>query len=152
MASPYKRGLCQWQALIRRKGFHTQSRVFATKAEAETWSATVESEIGRGLFASRKETGNTALPESLDRSIEEHFPALKSVLKEECRAKSCRSSGEKAPCNDSRKGYRIISEDVRNPESARKRSGMIWPCFRNSSMAQTPTVKPQEWTYKDYVS
>jgi len=34
MASIYKHGPYQWQALIRRKGLETQSRVLNTKAEA----------------------------------------------------------------------------------------------------------------------
>lgn len=67
MASIYKRGPYQWQALIRRKGFETQARVFNTKAEAEAWAAIIESEMGRGVFVSQKEAENTTLSKALDR-------------------------------------------------------------------------------------
>lgn len=67
MASIYKRGPYQWQVLIRRKGFPSQAKVFETKSEAETWAATIESEMGRGGFVSQKEAENTTLSEALDR-------------------------------------------------------------------------------------
>ena len=54
MASIYRRGPYQWQVLIRRKGYPTQAKVFETKAEAEAWSKTTESEMVRGVFAYRK--------------------------------------------------------------------------------------------------
>ena len=55
MASIYKRGPYQWQVLFRKKGFLSQAKVFETKSEAETWAATIESEMGRGdLFLRRK--------------------------------------------------------------------------------------------------
>ena len=71
MASIYKRGPYQWQALIRRKGFETQAKVFNTKAEAETWANVTESEMVRGVFVSRKEAENTTLAEALDRYLQE---------------------------------------------------------------------------------
>jgi integrase len=41
--------------------------VFETKSEAETWAATIESEMGRGGVVSQKEAENTTLSEALDR-------------------------------------------------------------------------------------
>jgi rubrerythrin len=71
MASIYRRGPYQWQVLIRRKGYPTQAKVFETKAEAEAWSKTTESEMVRGVFVSRKEAENTTLAEALDRYLKE---------------------------------------------------------------------------------
>lgn len=71
LASICKRGPYQWQALIRRKGFETQAKVFNTKAEAEVWAKATESEMFRGVFVSRKETESTTLSEALDRYLKE---------------------------------------------------------------------------------
>jgi hypothetical protein len=65
MASIYRRGPYQWQVLIRRKGYPTQAKVFETKAEAEAWSKTTESEMVRGVFVSRKEARTQRLPKPL---------------------------------------------------------------------------------------
>jgi len=67
MASIYKRGPYQWQALIRRKGQPTQAKVFESESEAKDWAALVESEMVRGVFVSRKEAENTTLAEALER-------------------------------------------------------------------------------------
>ncbi|MHB8563999.1 MAG: site-specific integrase [Acidiferrobacteraceae bacterium] len=56
-----------WQVLVRRRGYTQQTRTFDTKAEAEGWSATIESEMARGVFVSRSEAKNTTLAEALDR-------------------------------------------------------------------------------------
>ena len=85
MASIYRRGPCQWQVLIRRKGYPTQAKVFETKAEAEAWSKTIESEMVRGVFASRKEAENTTLSEALDRYEREVIPTKKGALQESMR-------------------------------------------------------------------
>ena len=82
MASIYKRGPYQWQALIRRKGFETQARVFNTKAEAESWANVTESEMIRGVFISRKESENTTLSEALDRYEQEVSLKKKGYSKE----------------------------------------------------------------------
>ena len=56
-----------WQAHVRRRGYPAQVRTFDTKAEAEAWAATIESEIARGVFVSRAEAENTTLDEAFDR-------------------------------------------------------------------------------------
>ena len=66
MAAIRKRGPYQWQVRIRKKGYPAQTKTFDTKAEAEVWAATVESEMARGIFISRKEAENTTLSEALD--------------------------------------------------------------------------------------
>ena len=82
MASIYKRGPYQWQALIRRKGFETQAKVFNTKAEAESWANVTESEMVRGVFVSRKEAERTTLSEALDRYLQEVSSKKKGVYQE----------------------------------------------------------------------
>ena len=52
LASIYKCAPYQWQALIRRKGFETQAKVFNPKVEAESWAKVTESEMVRGELAS----------------------------------------------------------------------------------------------------
>ena len=58
-----------WRAIVTKKGFPRITRTFDTKSEAEVWAATIESEIGRGVFVSRKEAENTTLSEALDRYL-----------------------------------------------------------------------------------
>jgi hypothetical protein len=53
MADIRKRGPCQWQVRIRRKGYPSQTKTFNIKSEAEAWAATTESEMVRGVFVSR---------------------------------------------------------------------------------------------------
>ena len=82
LASIYKRGPYQWQALIRRKGFETQAKVFNTKAEAESWAQVTESEMVRGVFVSRKEAESTTLSEALDRYDQEVSSKKKGAYQE----------------------------------------------------------------------
>lgn len=56
-----------WQALVKRKGYGQISRTFDTKADAEVWARSVENEIDRGVFVTRKEAENTTLFEALER-------------------------------------------------------------------------------------
>ena len=65
----FRRRSGAWESSIEKNGFPRISRSSDTKGEAETWAATVESEIGRGVFVSRKESENTTLTEALDRYI-----------------------------------------------------------------------------------
>ena len=74
-----------WEASIEKKGFPRISRTFDTKSEAEIWAATVESEIGRGVFISRKEAENTTLSEALDRYEREISSSKKGHRREKTR-------------------------------------------------------------------
>lgn len=74
-----------WEASIEKKGFPRISRTFDTKGEAEIWAATVESEIGRGVFISRKEAENTTLSEALDRYEREISSSKKGHRREKTR-------------------------------------------------------------------
>ncbi len=68
-----------WQAHIRRRGYQAQVRTFDTKAEAQAWAATIESEIVRGVFVSRAEAERTTLDEALVRYQTKITPRKKSI-------------------------------------------------------------------------
>ena len=82
MADIRKRGPYQWQVRIRKKGFPTQTKTFDTKAEAEAWSRSVENEMDRGIFVSRKESERTPLFEALDRYMKEITGKKKGAYQE----------------------------------------------------------------------
>jgi integrase len=86
MADIRKRGPYQWQVRVRKKGYPSQTRTFNTKAEAEAWAATTESEMTRGIFVSRKEAENTTLSEAIERYISEVIPTKKQQRREKNRA------------------------------------------------------------------
>ena len=81
MAAIYKRGPAHWQALIRRKGYPTQSKSFKRRIDAEAWAREIEAEMDRGVFTSRKEAENTSLSEALDRYESEISSTKKSYEK-----------------------------------------------------------------------
>ncbi|UEO00418.1 site-specific integrase [Acidiferrobacter thiooxydans] len=81
-----------WQAHVRRRGYPAQVRTFDTKAEAEAWAATIESEIARGVFVSRAEAEATSLAEALDRYAVEVVPRKRSGTRELSTITSWRSS------------------------------------------------------------
>ena len=81
----FRRRSGAWEASIEKKGFPRISRTFDTKGEAETWAATVESEIGRGVFVSRKEAENTTLADALDRYEREVSSEKKGKRREKSR-------------------------------------------------------------------
>ncbi|MDA8028442.1 MAG: tyrosine-type recombinase/integrase, partial [Nitrospiraceae bacterium] len=67
MATIRERGPYQWQAQILRKGQSPQYKTFNNKSDAEKWARSIEAEMDRGAFVSRKEAENTMLAEALDR-------------------------------------------------------------------------------------
>lgn len=67
MATISKRGDYQYQAIIRRKGFPSQTRTFETRKEAAKWARDVESKVDQGLFRDRREVEQTTLHDALDR-------------------------------------------------------------------------------------
>ena len=83
-----------WRAIIKRKGYPTQTRTFDLKGQAETWAKQIENEMDRGVFVSRVEAECTTLAELLDRYENEITPQKRgaamerSHLKEEALAKT----------------------------------------------------------------
>ena len=80
-----------WRAIVKRKGFERITRTFDTKAEAEIWAATLESEIGRGVFVSQKEAESTTLTEALERYEREVSSAKKGYPQEKKRIRTWKS-------------------------------------------------------------
>jgi integrase len=87
MASIRKRGDYQWEVQIRKKGFPHQSKTFNTRAEADLWAKTIESEMGRGVFEDRSEAEATTLYEALDRYSKEITPKKDGAAQEMTRIK-----------------------------------------------------------------
>ncbi len=88
MAQIEKRGDYQWRARVRRKGYPDQTKTFENKADAELWAATLESEIGRGVFVSRAAAEKTTLKELIDRYIQEVTPTHRGYESESIRLKA----------------------------------------------------------------
>lgn len=92
MATLRKRGPYQWEAQVRRRGYPATSKTFETKAEAEAWSAMIESEMARGVWVSRSEAESTTLRELLDRYAREVVPTKKGQAQERSILSSWRST------------------------------------------------------------
>jgi len=86
MATIVKRGPRRWQAKVRRRGHPTQCRTFLTRAEAERWAMSLESDIIRGRYGpSDYEAERTTLRELIERYIREVTPTKKGWRQEELR-------------------------------------------------------------------
>lgn len=85
MATIRKRGDLQWEVRVRHKGHPTQSKTFATKAEAEGWAAVIESEMARGVFISRTEAERLTLADCLHRYLAEITPNKRGSTSEASR-------------------------------------------------------------------
>lgn len=72
----------RWQATIRRKGFPTQCKSFPSKADAEAWARSVESEMQRGLFVDYSKAKDVTLGELLARYRDEVSPTKKGGAEE----------------------------------------------------------------------
>lgn len=64
----------KWQARISRKGHPPVEKTFRTRADAEKWSRTVESEIDRGLYIDRSAAEHTLFADVLRRYAIEVSP------------------------------------------------------------------------------
>ncbi|KVF71611.1 integrase [Burkholderia sp. FL-7-2-10-S1-D7] len=67
-----------WICQVRKKGYPATSKKFATKIEALAWGRMIESEMDRGLFASRDDAERTTLADLLDRYIRDISPTKRS--------------------------------------------------------------------------
>lgn len=74
MASITKRGPYQYQAIIRRKGYDTQTKTFETRDAAEAWAGGVESKMYDGQFRDPKAMATTTLAMALERYMKEVTP------------------------------------------------------------------------------
>ncbi|OMW08633.1 integrase [Burkholderia pseudomallei] len=67
-----------WMCQVRKKGYPATSKKFATKIEALAWGRMIESEMDRGLFASRNDAERTTLADLLDRYTRDISPTKRS--------------------------------------------------------------------------
>ena len=74
MAYIRKRGELQWRVEIRRKGFKTVSSTHDTKALAEAWARSAETEMDRGIFVDRAESERMTVTEIIGRFEKEFAP------------------------------------------------------------------------------
>lgn len=76
-----------YQAQIRRRGYPTVSKMFASRRDAEAWARLQESEMDRGVYLDRTEAERTTLCDLLERYLSEVTPLKKSALSETTRIK-----------------------------------------------------------------
>jgi len=74
MATITHRGDFQYQAVIRRKGYPTQTRTFETKRDAEIWATVTEAAMFGRKFKDTRELKHTTLKMSLQKYREEVTP------------------------------------------------------------------------------
>jgi integrase len=82
MATISERGPFQFQAIVRRKGYPSQTKTFETRSEAKKWGTVIESEMHRGIFIERTECERTTLKEALERYLKEKTPHKRSNQQE----------------------------------------------------------------------
>lgn len=87
MATFRKRGNLQWEARVRRKGYPTTCKTFEIKADAEAWARSIEAEMDKGAFVTRKEAESTTLGELLQRYLEEKVPSMADPVRDGDRVK-----------------------------------------------------------------
>ncbi|RQW22318.1 site-specific integrase [Rhodobacteraceae bacterium CH30] len=82
MASITKRGPNQFQAIIRRRGYPTQTRTFDTRAAAEAWARSVESKMDLGQFHDLRPLDQLTLGDLLQRYWQEVTPGKRGAVQE----------------------------------------------------------------------
>ena len=87
MASFRQRG-GKWQARVLRNGYPDQTQTFETKADAEKWARSVESEIDKGQFANVSEAQRTTLGDLIARYLVEVTPTMKGATEDTIRLKA----------------------------------------------------------------
>ncbi|WP_241162611.1 hypothetical protein [Acidithiobacillus ferrivorans] len=56
-----------WQAIVRKKGYPSQSKTFRAKRDAEAWARLTESAMERGLWQNQSDADSTTLADAFDR-------------------------------------------------------------------------------------
>ncbi|MDR5771792.1 MULTISPECIES: site-specific integrase [unclassified Caballeronia] len=64
----------KWQAKVRRKGFPAQSKAFASRAEAEVWARSIETEYDKGHTVDHSDARDTILRGLLRQYLSEVVP------------------------------------------------------------------------------
>ncbi len=79
MATFTKRDNGKWQAKIRRKGYKTQTKTFATKKDAKRWVREVETKMDKSIFKSTDVAQEVLVSSALERYWDEHLVNAKSA-------------------------------------------------------------------------
>lgn len=87
MASISRRGDYQYQAIIRRKGYPSQTKTFESRTEAEKWARDVESKMDKNRFRDQREIEATTLGEALERYLKKITITKKGHVAERNRIK-----------------------------------------------------------------
>ena len=78
----------KWQARVIREGYPEQTKTFETKADAEKWARSLESEIDRGQFVNISEAQRTTLGDVIARYLIEVTPSMKGATEDTIRLKA----------------------------------------------------------------
>jgi integrase len=84
MASIRKRG-DTWQARVRRSGYPDEVKSFLTKADAERWARSIESDMERGQFSSRSTAEQTTFGDIIRRYMRDVTPGKRGAKEETIR-------------------------------------------------------------------
>ena len=87
MASITCRGDYQFQVIVRRKGYQSQTKTFETRAEAQKWARDVESKMDKGRFRDRREIESTTLGQALEKYLNTVTPTKRGHVAERNRIK-----------------------------------------------------------------
>src|SRR5438876_9013830 len=79
MASILKRGEYSYQAVIRRRGFPTQTKTFETKTDAQKWARMIERDMDRGAWHKSSAAEVATLGDVLRRYLVDVTPAKKGA-------------------------------------------------------------------------
>jgi integrase len=82
MASINKRGPYQYQALVRRKGYPSQTKTFESRPEAEAWARSVEARMDDNSFRDRRVLVKLTLSDALERYATTVTPTKRSCVAE----------------------------------------------------------------------
>lgn len=78
----------KWQARVQRDGYPDQTKTFETRAEAEKWARSLESEMDKGQFVNVSEAQRTTLGDVIARYLIEVTPSMKGVTEDTIRLKA----------------------------------------------------------------
>lgn len=88
MATVQRRENGGWQVKVRRKGYPEQSKTFNKKGEADAWARSIESQIDKGILASRAEAEKTTLRDALLRYQRDITPRKRGAGPEKYRIRT----------------------------------------------------------------
>ena len=77
-----------WQGRIRRRGYPDITKTFETKADAEKWARSLETEIDKGQFASINEAQRNTLGDLIARYLADVTPTMKGATEDAIRLKA----------------------------------------------------------------